>query len=136
VLAGGSGGVVPSFPEPLTPNPESRVLTVNENDFAGRGDGVASPCSADLQVGTFRVCGTTFDLIGIAALARNSWGVGVQFEAALVDQVLDDGLGGGGRKSFVSFRQSCANENTVAGESDWTLRHRLRVAAFTEGSSG
>ncbi len=37
---------------------------------------------------------------------------------------------------YVSFRQSCANENTVAGESDWTLRHRLRVAAFTEGSSG
>ena len=37
---------------------------------------------------------------------------------------------------MVSFRQSCANENTVAGESDWTLRRRLRVVSFTGGSSG
>jgi hypothetical protein len=28
----------------------------------------------------------------------------------------------------VSFRESCVNENTVPGESDWTRRHRLRVA--------
>ena len=58
-----------------------------ENDFAGLGDGVWRLCSADLEV-------------GIGGEGRTAFGLLVELKAAVIDQVLHHGLGGGGGIGF------------------------------------